>query len=261
MRDVVDLDRYPLDELDGDAGRALVERCRTELDSDGACVLPSFLTDGAVAEMVALGDRLRGEAWTTDDRHTVTFEPPATDVPPTDTRARLVRTREHAVACDRLPGDSPIRRLYEWPPTLEFVRRVLGLEELHRSADLLDAVNIARFDIGDELGWHFDNSHFSVTLMYQPADQGGTFEYVPRLRTDDDPNHEGVAAVLDGAVAARRLDIGPGALSLFRGHCALHRVTPVAGRRPRYNSVLTYRPKPGMTLTPETRRLFYGRDR
>lgn len=256
---IVDLDAAPLDRLDSAAGQALIDSCLAQMQRYGACLVPGFLTPSAIASMVSLGRRLAGEAWTTEDRHTVTFEAVDDSVPASDPRARLVSTREHTIAFDRLPSDAPVRLLYEWEPLLEFVRRVLSLDELHRSADPLDAVNIARFDAGDELGWHFDNSDFSVTLMYQPAEQGGTFEFVPAVRTPDDPNHAGVEAVLDGAITPEVLDIPAGTLCLFRGRYSLHRVTPVAGERPRLNSVLTYRERPGLQLTPETRLLFYGR--
>lgn len=260
MRGVVELERYPIDDLAGVAGRELVDRCRASMRAEGACVLPGFVTPTAIAEMVRLGESLADRAWTTDDLHTVTFEAPDPAVDPADPRARLVPTREHSLACDLLPADAPVRRLYDSAEMVEFVRQVLELDELYHSADPLDAVNIARFDPGDQLGWHFDNSHFSVTLMFQPAESGGRFEYVPRLRGEDDPNHAGVRAALDGETEPHSLALEAGTLSIFRGRYSLHRVTVVDGHRPRLNSVLTYRDRPGMTLTPETRRLFYGRD-
>lgn len=259
MRDIVDLAAAPLDRLDSVEGRAFVGACVEQMRTSGACLVHDVLTTSAIEEMVELGDSLAELAWTTEDRHTVTFEPVDERFPASDPRARLVGTREHTIACDQLPPGSPVRRLYDWAPLREFVRRVLELDELHPSADPFDAVNIARFDAGDELGWHFDNSDFSVTLMYRQAESGGTFEYVPALRSDDDPNHAGVAAVLDGDVTPEVLDIEPGTLCVFRGHHSLHRVTPVAGTRSRLNSVLTFRDRPGQQLTPETRLLFYGR--
>jgi hypothetical protein len=39
----------------------------------------------------------------------------------------------------------------------------------------------------------------------------------------------------------------------------LHRVSPIAGSRPRINSVLTYGEKPDMRLNELTQGLFYGR--
>jgi len=61
-----------------------------------------------------------------------------------------------------------------------------------RSADPLDALQITHFHPGEELGWHFDRSKFSVTIMYQRAEEGGDFEYVPALRTKQDERYDDV---------------------------------------------------------------------
>jgi hypothetical protein len=131
---------------------------------------------------------------------------------------------------------------------------------LYRSADPLDALEIAIFEDGDELGWHFDNSEFSVTVMYAEAEAGGHFDYRPWLRDEHDENYPAVQQVLLGhADGVVRLVSGPGTLAVFRGQHALHRVTPVSGPRPRVNSVLTYGERPGMKLNRLTQELFYGR--
>ncbi len=159
-----------------------------------------------------------------------------------------------------IPSGAPIRRLYESDDLTSFIAGVLGKPVLYRSADPLDALEIAIFDDGDELGWHFDNSEFSVTVMYQESEAGGHFEYHPWLRDEHDENYPGVRKVLlgtsDGVVT---LPGRPGTLAVFRGQHALHRVTPVSGPRPRINSVLTYGEHPGMTLNRLTQELFYGR--
>ncbi|WP_347354819.1 hypothetical protein [Intrasporangium sp.] len=258
--DVVDLQRYPIHDLDGRHGVDLVERCRRQLAEEGVCNLPGFITPGAVAAMVQLAHQLSGKAWKSDQRHTVYFEPPAEGVPDGDPRARLVRSAKHGIAYDYLPADAPLRRLYESDELTEFIRRVLDKPVLYRSADPLDALQVTTFEPGDELGWHFDRSEFSVTVMYQPAERGGEFVYVPGLRTADDPNYEGVRRVLDGDPSALKvLPSAPGSLAFFHGHNALHWVTPVQGRTPRVNSVLTYGEVPDMRLNDLTSQLFYGR--
>jgi hypothetical protein len=114
---------------------------------------------------------------------------------------------------------------------------------------------------GDELGWHFDNSEFAVTLMLRECLEGGEFEYVPGIRAAGDENFAGVRAVLGGArEPVRPLEAGPGTLTLFRGRHSLHRVTPVRGTTRRVNAVLAYASVPGHRLTPLNRRLFYGAD-
>jgi hypothetical protein len=258
--DVVDLDRYPIHALGSAEGRALVGACRADLRACGVCSLPGFVTPEAIASMVSLATRMAARAWASDQTHTVYFE--AVD-PRLDARhpgARQVRSAKHGLAYDHIPRRAPLRRLYETDDLTAFVAAVLGQARLHRSADPLDAFQITTFDDGDELGWHFDRSEFSVTVLYQPSGEGGDFDYVPGLRSDEDPNFAAVGRVLDGDESAViRLQSSPGTLALFHGRHALHRVTPVRGGPPRINSVLTYSERPDMRLNDLTSRLFYGR--
>ncbi|EWM10471.1 hypothetical protein [Kutzneria sp. 744] len=258
--DVVDLGRYPIHELDSDRGRALVFDCRAELVDTGVCNLPGFVTDTAVAAMAALAERIADKAWETDRPHTVYFEPVDESVPADHPRAHQVRSAKNGIAYDHIPADAPLRRLYESDDLTAFIAAVLDKPVLHRSADPLDALQITTFRPGQELGWHFDRSEFSVTVMYQQADAGGDFEYVPGLRSADDENHPGVRRVLLGDRSGIRvLPSAPGTLAFFHGEHALHRVTPVRGATPRINSVLTYGERPDMKLNELTQQLFYGR--
>jgi alkylated DNA repair dioxygenase AlkB len=258
--DVVDLKRYPVDDPASTGYRALVQACQNQLREHGVAQMPGFLTPAAVSEMLALASRLAGQAWASDQSHTVYFEPPDDSAGADHPRALLQHSAKKAIAYDQIPADAPVRRLYESDDLTRFIAAVLGKQVLYRSADPLDALEIAIFDHGDELGWHFDNSEFSVTVLYQQPEAGGHFDYHPALRTEDDENYPAVQKILLGAQdGVVRLPGGPGTLAVFRGQHALHRVTPVTGPRPRINSVLTYGEHPGMKLTELTQNLFYGR--
>ncbi len=258
--DVVDLARYPIGELDSARGNALVRSCREELGANGVCQLPGFLTPQAVVEMVTQAGEGASGAWATDREHTIYFEPVDESVSADHPRALQQRSAKRAIAYDQISGDSPIRRLYESDDLTRFIAAVLGTQVLHRSADPLDALEIAIFEDGEELGWHFDRSEFSVTVMYQQSEYGGRFEYHPGLRSEQDENFRGVGRVLHGDHSGVvGLHSAPGTLAIFRGHDALHRVTPVSGPRPRINSVLTYGERDDMKLNELTQKLFYGR--
>ena len=117
-----------------------------------------------------------------------------------------------------------------------------------------------RSEEGDELGWHFDQSEFSVTLMIQRSDRGGDFEYVPLIRTPDDEHYDDVRDVLQGArERVVKLATEPGTLAFFRGRYSMHRVPPIGGASPRINSVLTYSVEPGHKLSAMAQQLYYGR--
>jgi hypothetical protein len=258
--DVVDLRRYPISEPDRAEYRALVQSCRDQLRDRGVAQLDAFLTPAAVAEMIAESGRLADRAWASNQSHTVYFQPPDDSAGPDHPRALMQHSAKKGIACDLIPASAPIRRLYGSDDLTAFIAAVLGKPLLYRSADPFDAVSIAVFEDGDELGWHFDNSEFSVTVMYTESDAGGHFDYCPGLRDERDENYPGVQKVLLGDPGAVvRLPTSPGTLAVFRGRHALHRVTPVSGPRPRINSVLTYGERPGMKLNRLTQELFYGR--
>jgi len=238
--DVVDLDRYPINEPSGTACRQLVQACRDQLRDQGVAQLTGFLTLAAVGEMLALAGELAAQAWASDQKHTIYFEPPDDSAGLGHPRALLQHSAKKAIAFDQIPPAAAIRRLYESADLTGFIAAVLGKHALYQSADPLDALEIAVFGDGDELGWHFDNSEFSVTVMYQEPDSGGHFDYCPWLRTGDNQNYPGVQKILHGDLdGVIRLPASPGTLAVFRGQHALHRVTPVSGPRPRINSVLT----------------------
>lgn len=258
--DVADLTRYPIHDLGGPAGQALVQACRADLAAKGACCLPGFITPDAVRAMVNLTGQLTGRAWVSDQTHTIYFDPPDPAVPACHPQARQWRSAKRGIAYDYIPADAPIRRLYESDDLTRFVAAVLSKQTLYRSADRLDALQITLFSEGDELGWHFDRSEFSITVVYQQSAAGGHFDYHPGLRSEDDENYPGVQGVLHGDTCGlTRLPSAPGTLALFRGQHALHHVTPIQGPIPRINSVLTYGEHPDMRLNDLTSQLFYGR--
>ena len=112
-----------------------------------------------------------------------------------------------------------------------------------------------------ELGWHFDNSSFAVTMLLQAPDGGGSFDYVPGVRDAEagDPAYNSVADVLDGRTPFQTLDFSPGDLVLFRGRDALHRVTPTEGDTTRLLAVLAFNDEPGVALSESALLTFYGR--
>lgn len=263
LSQVVDLDRYPIDRLDGPRGTAMVAFCRASLAFEGACQLPDFLRPEAVAQLVDEARRAKARAHRTDDVHNVHLTAVPATAGPEDTLALLQHSSKSAIAWDLVGEDSPLRVAYGSEELTAFLRQALGTTELHRYDDPLGSASLMVFEEGDELGWHFDRSPFAVTVMLQPAAAGGVYEYHHDLRDDPDDadaDDSGVRAALRDALPGRiTLPNEPGTLSMFRGRSSMHRVTPVTGDRWRINAVLAYSPRPGDRLNTHTRELFYGR--
>jgi len=251
----VDTSRHPI--LDA----AYAERCRTRLDADGALVLDGFFTADAIARVIAESVRRERDAFHADSTHNVYLTPPDPARPASHAFNRQVTSSKGLIADDQVPTDSPLRELYNDASFRAFLCRVLGIDEIHPYADSLSSINVHFAAAGRELGWHFDNSSFAVTMLLQAPESGGSFDYVPAVRDADsgDMAYEGVDAVLDGDVATRTLHFTPGDLVLFRGRNALHRITPTVGSITRMLVVFAFNDQPGVQLSESALLTFYGR--
>lgn len=253
--ELIDTDRHPL------ADPSFVSTCAATLQTDGALVLEQFLTDAAVARALAEADGREAEAFYAASTHNVWLTPPDPELPADHIFNRQIVSTKGLLADDQLAADSVLRQLYDLPAFRSFLATVLGVDELHPYADALSSINVHFHRDGEELGWHFDNSEFAVTLLLQAPDAGGHFDFVPQLRNAecDDQNYSGVEAAVDGHRLAQRLAFNPGALVLFRGRNALHRVTPSRGNTTRILVVLAFNTEAGIALSDSAKATFYGR--
>src|SRR5271166_441613 len=168
-------------------------------------------------------------------------------------------TVNHTLCDDQLHG-TLVRAVYEFAPLPAFLARVLEKPALYCMSDPLARVNVMDYRPGEALNWHFDRSQFTTTLLIQAAEDGGEFEYCSNLRSDSDPNYEGVGRLLGGD--ERNIRVNPlagGTLNVFEGKNTLHRVSAVRGNRNRLVAVFSYYEKPGVMFSAEERIGFYGR--
>lgn len=256
---LVDLDRYPLLDLAGDAGGQVVASARSDLAARGACELPGFLTATGLAACEADAVELAPLAHRSSGATTAYLEHPAAHWPPDHPRRRRNPFSLGAVAYDQFPAASPVRALYEWPPLLTFLATVLGREEIYRYADPLGALNLAVMGHGDVLGWHFDQTDFVVSLAIRSAEAGGLFEVVPGTRTADDERYDVVEQVLDGTHPHDVLPNTPGTLLIFAGRRSLHRVSPIEGATSRLIALFGFDDRPDTRSSVELQRSRYGR--
>lgn len=252
---LVDTQRYPLAET------ACRSAYRETLNRSGVVVMRRFLKPVIVDAIKREGENRRHLAFFCRREHNVYLTPPDEDYPADHTRNRMVTSSKGCITTDLIPPASPLRTLYDAEVFREFLCSVLGEQSLHNYADPLSSINLHYYDPGQELGWHFDNSSFAITLMIQEPEYGGAFEYVGNMRDADkgDMNFDGVAKVLDGHIRPERLTMDAGTLVLFRGRNAIHRVAPVEGSRTRMLAVLAYNAEPGISLSESARMTFFGR--
>jgi hypothetical protein len=131
---------------------------------------------------------------------------------------------------------------------------------LFPAQDALARVNVMAYRDGEALNWHFDRSEFTTTLLLQAPEQGGEFIYRTDLRSDDEPNYDGVAKLLRGEdPEVKTLTLSAGTLNVFRGKNTAHKVGMVKGARERLIAVFSYFDRPGVVFSREDQLGFYGR--
>ena len=258
LHDMLDLDRYPLDRPESCG--PLVERCRDDLDRLGLFNLPGLVHRGTILEAAAeLAPAVRTRSFRHSRDHNIYFEETVGGIG-ADHPALALQSTSSSTVCDDRIVHTIVHAIYEWRPLREFLARVMGKPRLHLMDDPLGRVNVMGYREGEGLGWHFDRSEFTTTLLIQAPASGGVFEYRCDLRSDDDPNLDGVARLLEGRdPETRQLLLEAGTLNVFKGRNTAHRVTPVAGNVERLVAVFSFFERPGVLFSEEERLGFYGR--
>ena len=87
-----------------------------------------------------------------------------------------------------IPGDAweagcATDTLFRAPEVVRFIADCLEIGALYCYDDPLAGLTANICDPGQQFTWHFDTNDFAVTVLVQPDDEGGLFEYVPQIRS------------------------------------------------------------------------------
>ena len=255
LSDIIDFSTCPI------YNPVFARQCAARLANDDILTLPGFLQIGAVDLLVAEAEAQKHNAYFTSSSHNVYLSEPRPDLDASHVFNRQIISSKGCITTDQVPEQSRLKIIYDAPEFRKFIATIVGEPALYEYADPLSSINVHYADEGQELGWHFDNSEFAITLLLQAPQSGGQFEYVRDLRDAEagEMNFASVAAVLDGEAVIERPTVTPGTLMLFRGRNAMHRVTPTIGRTTRIIVVLAYNAEPGIALSEAARMTFFGR--
>lgn len=255
LNQVINTSHHPLKSTD------YRQQCLAQLNATGVLVMKNFLLPEALESIITEGNNKQHLAFYTHSGHNVYLTPKDSALSHDHTYNQQVQSSKGCITDDQIDPQSTLRTLYDADDLKSFLAFVLNEQKLHPYADPLSSINLHYASEGQELGWHFDNSSFAITLLIQSPTAGGQFEYVSKLRdsSQSDMNFEGVQQVLNGAIQGQNLAINAGDLVLFRGRDALHRVTPTEGDTTRMLVVLAYNSEPNVELSESARMTFYGR--
>jgi hypothetical protein len=258
---VVNLPTYPIHDRTNPQRAEIVRRLRGELDSRQYCVVPDFITPGALSAVLAEVERIRPSAYRNRSRRNCYLYKEGDPALPEDHPKNIFLNASYSMIGNHLlPEDSLLKGLYRWPGMMAFVAEIVGVETLYPNEDKYQPVNVNCYSEGDQSTWHFDSwNAFTLTLMLQAAESGGEFEIVPNTRSDDDPKFEEVGKVVRGD-RSRVVTVPrePRAMVIFRGCNSVHRVTPVVGSRSRLMSIFVYEEEPGIQGDAKVNETVYG---
>ncbi len=262
LADLVDLREFPIHDPASAAYVAAVDGARAGLRSEGCAVLGGFVRSDAVAR---LNDEIAARKHATHYSTQVmnpyfhtSFNP---DYPPDHAVNTFIERSSGFIPGDAWDAGCATDTLFGAPEAARFIADCLEVGALYCYDDPLAGLTANICDPGQQFTWHFDTNDFAVTVLVQPGDEGGLFEYVPQIRSADDEGFDAIAAVLAGGrEGVRTLDLRPGDLQIFRGRHSLHRVTRVvAGSRPRHAAIFAYTLEPGVIGRVERTRQLFGR--
>lgn len=244
------------------ADSAYIASCKERLDKDGAIVLRGFARPETIQQIVAESVPHEESAYYTGKTHNVYLTPNDETLADDHPYNRQVVSSKGLIADDEIPEHSPLRAIYDDDSFRSFLCGVLGIDQIHPYDDDLSSINVHFAAAGMELGWHFDNSSFAVTMLLQAAEGGAHFDFIPAVRDADsgDMAFDRVGQILDGNEPVNTLDFDAGDLVLFRGRDAIHRVTPTEGDTTRLLVVFAYNDRPGVALSESALSTFYGRN-
>lgn len=262
IRKILDLEQFPLDQPGSAAWRALVARCQADLTAHGMFNLTGFLRAEIAADVAAqFSPMFETDAFRHIRSHNIYFRRDIEGLDPNHPALTEFETSNQTLCADQF-ADGSLVAIYEWPEFATFLATVMDKPVLYTMSDPLARVNAMSYRTGQALNWHFDRSEFTTTLLLQAPEKGGAFEYRTGLRSAEDPNYDGVAAMLRGEDdQVQRLTLTPGTLNVFKGRNTAHRVTPVEGHKERMIAVFSFYEAPGVAFSDQERIGFYGRAR
>lgn len=258
--DLIDLERYPIADLDTGAGARFLAQCQRDMKANGWCSFDGFIRANALAGLNTEANELLPTAEILHVKRNIYQGAIDATLPEDDPRRKEFTHIAIQLADDQIPIETRLKQLYHSDILTDFVRRVQMKDRLYRCADEFQALNVVALNPGSWHAWHYDTTECTVTLLLQAAEEGGEFTFLPNSRTDDAEDREVVDRLLAGDLSqAQTFSRAAGTFTLFRGGYSLHGVTKVEGNRPRVSAIMTYDNQPGRVIDDEINVRIYGK--
>jgi len=252
---IVNLEDYPI------KNENFQKQCFVNLRKKSVLILKNFINNDCLLEIQKEALLLEPKAFYCSQNHTVLLNKKDKNLTKKDPLNIEVVSNKGCVPHDLIKSNSYLNQLYNSAIFKHFLLKVLGIKNIFPYADKLSSINYNYYQLNQQLGWHFDNASFAITLMIQSPNKGGIFEYIDKGRNFNkkyiDKNL--IKDVMDNKIKCKKLLVQPGTLILFYGRNYLHRVTPVKSIKPRILVTLNYNEEKNIKLSKNARLTFFGR--
>ncbi len=255
LHDIINYNLHPLNSSN------YINLCKDEIAGKSILVLNNFLTKACLKELVLEASSLENRAFYCSQNHTILLNKYKKSLNAHDPLNIEVKSDKGCVPHDLVAENSKLNIMYKSEIFKNFLKNVLNLKDLYPYADTLSSINYNYYQNTQQLGWHFDNASFAITLMIQSADSGGEFEYINKGRnySKNFIDKSYIRKILNESIKPYKIIAEPGTLVLFYGRNYLHRVTPVTSNKSRILVTLNYNEEKGTKLSENARLTFFGR--
>ncbi len=253
--EIINFNKHPLDNSN------YVNLCKNKIIEKSILVLKNFLTKECLNDLILEALDLENKAFYCKQNHTILLGKPNNLLDKNDPLNIEVKSDKGCVPHDLLKKNSKLNKLYNSRLFKNFLKKVLNLKYLYPYSDPLSSINYNYYQNTQQLGWHFDNASFAITLMIQSAEIGGEFEYVRKGRDYNKKfiDKSYISKIINSTIKPNQIKAEAGTLVLFYGRNYLHRVTPVRSTKPRILVTLNYNEEEGVELSENARLTFFGR--
>ena len=229
------------------------------LQTEGILIFNSFINNNGLAILQKEASDLKDLSYKSHSEYNVYVSEHDNSFSNDSPRNRIMSTSKKCIPNDLIPDNSILQRIYDSRTIRSFFKGLLNKNELYPYSDPLSSININYYDEGDALGWHFDNSDFTITLLVKNCEKGGIYEFFNDMRyKDGQEDYAFVEKILDNKVSGNKVDSLEGDLMIFKGNKSIHQVTAVEEGE-RILVTFNYNETEGIPLSEQSRKTFFGR--
>ena len=169
---IVNLKKHPINTV------KYMNLCSNELKKQSILKLENFLTLKTIKSLQNEAKNLHKKAYYCSQSHTIFLKKKSVKLPINDPCNIEVKSDKGCVPHDKIPKKSILNKLYKSKEFKSFIKGTLNVPNIYPYKDKLSSINYNYYEKTQQLGWHFDNATFAITLMIASSNRGGIFEYI-----------------------------------------------------------------------------------